>query len=125
MRARTVAYMSATAAFLVTAGCNRKATSPAPRDEPSALVAVTPLPPTFPARDSNFETWTVVGAPVVHDKAAVAPDGTTTADAIDVKINEGLQFVTNKPVAAGDARTTKIYLWGEPGKLVALQIVDG
>lgn len=125
MRAPIVAYVSAAAAFLGMAGCNGEAPPPAPQEKPATPVAATPAPPAFPAGDSNFETWALVGAPIVHDKAVAAPDGTTTADAVDVKINEGLQFVTNKPVAAGDTRTTKIYLWGEPGKLVALQIVDG
>jgi hypothetical protein len=108
--------------FLLAACSGKSAPTPesAPAPTPSETKSSSPA---FPPGDSAFEKWVMVGAPVVHDAATAAPDGSQSADTVDMKINEGLQFVTKKPVAAGETRTSKIYLWGTPGKLVALQLV--
>ncbi len=117
----------AVAAVLATfvTGCNPTETAPAPVAAPETTPEPAPPPtPAFPAGDSKFEAWYAIGAPVVHDADVKAPDGTMTADAVDMKLNDGLGMLDTRPVNAGDTRRTSIYLWGPAGQNVALQLVN-
>lgn len=95
--------------------------SPSTVVEPAAPAVTKPM---FPPGDNKFEAWDVIGSPSVRDAAVAAPDGGMTADAVDLKLNDGLGALDERPVNAGDTRKASIYLWGTAGQNVALQLVN-
>lgn len=123
MNVENLGVGSLMALVLLLAACDNSSSqdSPAAAVLPAAPVSVAPK---FPAGDNAFETWNVIGSPGVRNGAVSAPDGSMSGDAVDLKLNDGLGVLDQRPVKAGDTRKASIYLWGNPGQNVALQLVN-
>jgi hypothetical protein len=71
---------------------------------------------------ANTEARLPVGKPVIRNAAVQAPDGSMTADVLELKYGEGIAFMEtgkSSPTVNG-----QVYLWGPEGKHVVIQLVD-
>ena len=114
------------AMLLTLAACDQQI---APGETPAAPAPAAPeVPASAPAPvltkeqlATNFETWTLIGNAVVKDAAAAAPDGSMTADVLDLKNGEGVGFLDSN---VGPEVSAAVMLWGQVGQNVTLQLVN-
>jgi hypothetical protein len=123
MYVKNVAFSIVIANSVFLAACDPSTTpsTPSAAVGPPAPASTTPM---FPPGDNKFEAWDVIGTPTVRNATVSAPDGAISADAVDLKLNDGLGTLDQRPVKAGDTRKARIYLWGSAGQNVALQLVN-
>jgi hypothetical protein len=122
MRMSNTAWIAPALLLMVVAGCDQQ--NPA---APAAPVAeATPTPAAPPAAtpeqvNTKFETWTLIGSAVVKDAAATAPDGSQTADVLELKNGDGVAYTDSN---VGPEVSASVMLWGQEGQHLSLQLVN-
>lgn len=71
---------------------------------------------------TDLELWSLIGQARTYDRARRAPDGTKTADRLDLEAGDGLWARTARPVRAGDVVEFGLVMWGRGEPELALQV---
>ncbi len=112
------------AALALCAACSQQTEPVAAPEAIEAPAAPPVIEPSIPPEARAFETWGVIGEPVVSDAAASAPDGSTSADTLNLRQFEGIGISDERPVSPGDVRSARLLLWGTPDGIVTLHLSD-
>lgn len=81
--------------------------------------------PTAPdTSGTDLEQWEKIGASRVYDRARTAPDGTRTADLLDLESGQGFWRETAGPIAAGETVVFSVTMSSRSSAEVTLQLLN-